>query len=75
MSQLKDIVLAMDQNGITYDEAVRTFQRLYLVRILNRHNGRIVRAAAEMGIHRNTLRRILAQLDISLRNGHEGDAA
>jgi DNA-binding NtrC family response regulator len=56
----------MHSSGIRYEEAVREFKRQYLRQVLLAHRGNQCRAAEEMGIHRNTLSRTMAELGLSL---------
>jgi Fis family transcriptional regulator len=69
--ELGDAIRSMLAAGINYDAAVHAFKRLYIVKILDAHRGNQTKAAQAMGMHRNTLRRIMADLNISLREGHE----
>lgn len=62
---LDAVVALMQADGIPYNSAIRAFRRLYLLRILDRHRGNQCKAAAEMGIHRNTIRRMMTELQIS----------
>jgi DNA-binding NtrC family response regulator len=56
----------MHSSGIRYEEAVREFKRQYLRQVLLAHRGNQCKAAEEMGIHRNTLSRTMAELGLSL---------
>jgi Fis family transcriptional regulator, factor for inversion stimulation protein len=70
--ELDNLVTQMHAGGITYDEAVREFKRRFIVEVLAGHRGNQCKAAKELGVHRNTLSRILAELDIDpaqIRNG------
>jgi DNA-binding NtrC family response regulator len=62
--ELDAIVTQMHSAGIPYAEAVRQFKRRYLVEVLARHKGNQCKAAAELGMHRNTLSRTLTELDL-----------
>jgi DNA-binding NtrC family response regulator len=62
--ELESLVVAMHNGGITYDEAVREFKRRYLIHVLGHHKGNQCKAAKELGMHRNTLSRTLAELQI-----------
>lgn len=68
-----DILVAqMHAGGITYDEAVREFKRRFILEVLAGQKGNQCKAAKELGVHRNTLSRILAELEIDptqVRNG------
>lgn len=62
--ELDNLVTQMHAGGITYEEAVREFKRRFILEVLACHRGNQCKAAKELGIHRNTLSRILAELDI-----------
>jgi Fis family transcriptional regulator, factor for inversion stimulation protein len=62
--ELDNLVMQMRAGGITYDEAVREFKRRFLLEVLASHRGNQCRAAKELGVHRNTLSRMLAELQI-----------
>jgi DNA-binding NtrC family response regulator len=62
--ELENLVTAMHAGGITYAEAVREFKRRYLITVLAHHKGNQCKAAKELGMHRNTLSRTLAELEI-----------
>jgi Fis family transcriptional regulator, factor for inversion stimulation protein len=56
--------MQMQASGITYDEAVREFKKRFILQVLATHRGNQCKAAKELGMHRNTLSRTLAELDI-----------
>jgi Fis family transcriptional regulator len=62
--ELDNLVTSMHAGGITYDEAVREFKRRFILEVLSSHRGNQCKAAKELGVHRNTLSRILAELKI-----------
>ena len=62
--ELDNLVTQMHAGGITYEEAVREFKRRFILEILSGHRGNQCKAAKELGVHRNTLSRILADLKI-----------
>ena len=64
--QLEKLVLQMYRSGTAYSEAVREFQKAFIIAVLRDLNGNQVRAAGKLGVHRNTLRRNLQELDIDL---------
>ena len=41
--------------GILFQEAIDQFERCFIAEALSRNNGSIIRTAAALGIHRNTL--------------------
>lgn len=70
--QLEALIQQMHKSGILYSEAVREFKKRFIVAVLEQHNGNQCKAARELGMHRNTLSRTLAELKVdmrSLRNG------
>ena len=73
MKREMDLLVAqMHANGISYDNAVREFKRQYLLQVLVSHRGNQCKAADELGMHRNTLSRTLAELEMDttqIRNG------
>jgi DNA-binding NtrC family response regulator len=56
----------MHSSGMRYDDAVREFKKQYLREVLVAHRGNQCKAAEELGIHRNTLSRAMAELDLDL---------
>ncbi len=62
--ELESLVTQMHAGGITYSEAVREFKKRYLLEVLASHRGNQCKAAKELGMHRNTLSRTIAELDI-----------
>ena len=70
--ELDSLVTQMHAGGITYDEAVREFKKRFILEVLAHHRGNQCKAARELGMHRNTLSRTIAELDldpIQIRNG------
>jgi Fis family transcriptional regulator, factor for inversion stimulation protein len=61
---LDNLVLQMHAAGIPYDDAVREFKKRFILEVLARHRGNQCKAAEELGMHRNTLSRTLAELDM-----------
>ena len=59
------LVSQMYTAGIPYAEAVRQFKKRYILEVLAHHKGNQCKAAEEMGMHRNTLSRTLAELDMN----------
>ena len=58
--------------GVSYSDAVREFKKRYILEVLSRHRGNQCKASEELGMHRNTLSRTLAELDLDtqqIRNG------
>lgn len=61
LTRIADALLAQ---GVVLQDAVDAFELRFLQASVRRHGGNLSRAAAELGIHRNTLRSKLQ------RNGH-----
>jgi DNA-binding NtrC family response regulator len=62
----------MHSSGIRYDDAVSEFKRQYLREVLRAHRGNQCKAAEELGMHRNTLSRAMAELGLSLAEVRAG---
>jgi DNA-binding NtrC family response regulator len=62
--QLQTLVTSMIKGHIEYKEALRAFERQYLIVLLEQHQGNACRAAQATGVHRNTLSRNLQQCGI-----------
>jgi DNA-binding NtrC family response regulator len=62
----------MHSSGIRYEDAVREFKRRYLREVLVAHRGNQCKAAEELGMHRNTLSRAMAELGLSLAEVRAG---
>jgi Fis family transcriptional regulator, factor for inversion stimulation protein len=65
--QLEALVLQMQKSGILYSEAVREFKKRFILAVLEENHGNQCRAARELGMHRNTLSRTIAELKVDLR--------
>ena len=62
----------MHSSGIRYEDAVREFKRQYLREVLVANRGNQCKAAEELGMHRNTLSRTMAELGLSLAEVRAG---
>lgn len=62
--ELDSLVLQMHTAGLSYIDAVREFKKRFLLEVLSRHRGNQCKAAEELGMHRNTLSRALAELEL-----------
>jgi DNA-binding NtrC family response regulator len=62
--ELDILVTQMHAGGIRYDEAVREFKKRYILEVLAHHRGNQCKAARELSMHRNTLRRTIAELNL-----------
>ena len=54
----------MVAGGITFEDGRREFERRFIIRVLDETDGHLSKAAARLGLHRNTLTRKLAELEI-----------
>ena len=64
---LEQIVLQMYRSGLQYSGAVREFQKRFLATVLRETNANQVRAAKKLGMHRNTLRRQIQELEVDIK--------
>lgn len=65
--QLESLVNHMIEHEITFEEAVGEFEKKFIKKILEKHNGNQSKAAKALGIHRNTLSRKLENLGFDHR--------
>ncbi len=65
--QLEKLVLHMYRGGIPYPDAVREFQKAFVLTVLREQKANQLRAALKLGMHRNTLRRILRDLGVDTK--------
>jgi DNA-binding NtrC family response regulator len=70
--ELDSLVTQMHSSGVRYEEAVREFKRQYLREVLEAHRGNQCKAAEELGMHRNTLSRAMADLKLDLAEVRAG---
>jgi ActR/RegA family two-component response regulator len=57
---LDKLITQMVDKGVLFEDAQREFERQFIARVLDRCDGNVSRAAAELGMHRNTLSRKMA---------------
>ena len=65
--QLEKFVLQMYRSGIRYSEAVREFQSIFILTVLREQRANQVRPARKLGMHRNTLRRMIRNFELDIR--------
>jgi Fis family transcriptional regulator len=70
--QLEALVLQMYRSNILFSEAVREFKKRFILAVLQENKGNQCRAARELGMHRNTLSRTIAELRIDVRQLRDG---
>lgn len=68
--QLEGLISQMVERGILFDEAVGEFEKRFIKRVLERNNGNQSRAAEDLGMHRNTLSRKIAQYRLDHRRNN-----
>jgi DNA-binding NtrC family response regulator len=64
--QLESVVLQMYRAGVRCSEAMREFQKAFILTVLKDQRGNQCKAAERLGIHRNTLRRTIRELEIDI---------
>ena len=62
--RLQQLVAEMVDKGIRYEDARREFDRQFLTSVVSRCDGNLGKAAAMLGVHRNTLTRRMHELKI-----------
>ncbi len=70
--QLEALVNQMSKSNILYSEAVSEFKKRFILAVLQENNGNQCRAAKQLDMHRNTLSRTMAELDIDVRQVRDG---
>jgi len=70
--QLEALVSQMHKTGILYSEAVREFKKRFILAVLQENQGNQCKAARELGMHRNTLSRTIAELKLDVRGLRNG---
>jgi Fis family transcriptional regulator len=70
--QLEALILQMHKSGILYSEAVREFKRRFILTVLQENKGNQCKAAQQLGMHRNTLSRTIAELNLDVRTFRPG---
>ncbi len=75
-AELEALTDQMITRGILFDEAVKEFEKSFILKVLSRNNNNLSRAAEVLGIHRNTLSKRLLEYTnntngFALRNGHK----
>src|SRR3989442_15609824 len=65
--QLEKLVLQMYRSGVRFSEAVRECQSVFILAVLREQRANQVRASQNLGMHRNTLRRIIRNFELDIR--------
>lgn len=53
--RMENLCREMVEKGILFSEATEKFERCFIAEVMKRNNGNLIRSAAKLGIHRNTL--------------------
>jgi len=67
--RLERLVEEKVDKGVRFDDAVREFEKRFIVRVLGKADGSLIKTADVLGIHRNTLTRKMGQYKIKRRAG------
>ena len=70
--QLEALILQMYRSNILYSEGVREFKKRFILTVLQENKGNQCRAARELGMHRNTLSRTIAELELDIKGLRRG---
>jgi Fis family transcriptional regulator len=70
--EMDALVTQMHGAGMSYADSLRQFKRRYILQVLAHHKGNQCKAATELGMHRNTLSRTLAELDLNTAQIRKG---
>ena len=66
LDALDSLVKQMHQRGILYREAVSEFQKVFIASVLREYKGNLSTAAPKLGMHRNSLTRVVSQLGLDI---------
>lgn len=70
-AELESLVDQMITRGILFDEAVKEFEKKFILKVVTRHNNNLSKAADELGIHRNTLSKRIGEYEHAMNgDGH-----
>ncbi len=65
---LESLVLRMYKGGIRYSEALREFQKIFILTVLREQKWNQARAAKTLDMHRDTLRRLIRDFQLDIRS-------
>jgi Fis family transcriptional regulator, factor for inversion stimulation protein len=66
-NELDALVSQMHEGGILYTEAVREFRKVFIATVLRENNCNQSKVARVLGMHRNTLTRMVSALGLDVR--------
>ena len=67
--RLERLVEEMVDKSVQFDDAVREFEKRFIVRVLTQCDGSLTKTACTLGMHRNTLTRKMGEYKIKRRAG------
>ena len=67
--RLERLVEEMVDRGVQFDDALREFEKRFIMRVLAQCSGSLTRTADALGVHRNTLTRKMGEYKIKRRAG------
>ncbi len=65
--KLEKLIEEMVDKGVQFEDAVREFEKRFIMRVLAKSDGNLSRTADALGVHRNTLSRKIAEYKIRKR--------
>jgi DNA-binding NtrC family response regulator len=60
--RLEILCMEMIEKGILFSEAMEQLERCFITEVMRRNDGNLIRTAASLGIHRNTLAKKVKRL-------------
>ena len=67
-TELESLVSQIHRGGIRFSEAVDEFRKAFIIVALRENRGNISKAAPQIGLHRNSLTRIISELQLDVRS-------
>lgn len=71
-AELESLVDQMITRGILFEEAVKEFEKKFILKVVSRHNNNLSKAADELGIHRNTLSKRVGEYENGVNGNGNG---
>jgi len=72
-AELESLVDQMITSGILFGEAVKEFEKKFILKVVSRNNNNLSKAADELGIHRNTLSKRVDEYHNGVNNNGNGN--
>ena len=67
--RLERLVEEMVDRSVQFDDAVREFEKRFIIQVLQQCDGSLTKSAGALGMHRNTLTRKMVEYKIKRRAG------